>query len=156
MNFSHTSYTAAQIEKQIEALRTLRPRHPEKTRVIVESPWQNGTQLNRDYLKHILSTLLRAGFAPFASHEFYTRALDDAKPDERSLGMQAGFAFHATASHQFIFADLGITSGMRAGIEHFQKTHGITIPSRAQRYLSFTADGVRAAPVAPTVVEDSE
>lgn len=94
--------------------------------VIVESPYRGATPedgtRNRAYLNAILRQLvLVEGLAPFASHQLYTSALDDGKPEERAAGIQAGFAFRRLASRTLVYTDLGISSEMQAGIEHAQE-----------------------------------
>lgn len=71
---------------------------------------------NARYLDAALLDCLRRGEAPFASHAIYTRAgvLDDMKPDERSLGIVAGFAWRKVAHLTAFYVDLGWSPGMRA------------------------------------------
>ena len=59
--------------------------------------------------------LLR-GEAPFASHLFYTQVLDDQAPNERLLGMVAGWAWLPVADATVVYRDLGISPGMKEGI----------------------------------------
>lgn len=73
---------------------------------------------NARYLDACLRDCLRRGEAPFASHRMYTSALDDLKPEERALGIAAGFAWRKAAESTVIYTDLGWSSGMRAGLEH--------------------------------------
>jgi hypothetical protein len=65
-----------------------------------------------------MNCLLR-GEAPFASHALYTQpgVLDDGKPDERGRGIQAGFCWGAKADATVVYADLGVSEGMKRGIE---------------------------------------
>lgn len=61
---------------------------------------------------------LQRGEAPYASHLLYTQAhvLNDLVPEERKLGMNAGFEWKKAASKTVVYTDLGITSGMEKGI----------------------------------------
>lgn len=86
--------------------------------VVVESPLAGDRERNDRYLRACLLDCLRRGEAPFASHAVYPQVLDDAKPEERSLGMNAGFAWRRAAAATVVYSDLGCSSGMKLGIEH--------------------------------------
>lgn len=86
-------------------------------RVILESPYAGGVERNLRYLRRALRDSLLRGEAPFASHGLYTAALDDLDPGERSLGIRAGLAWGAAAEATVVYADLGISPGMRIGID---------------------------------------
>ena len=89
-------------------------------RVIIESPFAGGTPQNRVYLQSCIMDSLMRGEAPFASHGFYPAEaggpLDDSDPDDRELGIAAGFAWREAAELTAVYADLGISRGMAAGI----------------------------------------
>ena len=91
--------------------------------VVIESPLAAPTSKQRvrykQYAKRAMLDCLRRGEAPYASHLLFTRKniLDDLKIDERELGMQAGFAWGAKADIVAVYADFGISYGMRRGIE---------------------------------------
>jgi hypothetical protein len=85
--------------------------------VIVESPYAGAIALNERYARAAMADCLRRGEAPFASHLLYTQVLDDLQPDERKLGIDAGLAWGAAAASSVVYRDLGITPGMRLGIE---------------------------------------
>lgn len=61
--------------------------------------------------------------APFASHLLYTQAgvLDDDDPDERELGIEAGLAIGRMMRETVVYTDLGISDGMRRGIERAKR-----------------------------------
>jgi hypothetical protein len=42
----------------------------------------------------------------------------DEDPEERQLGIEAGFAWRQFAKRTVVYADLGVTDGMRQGIAH--------------------------------------
>lgn len=94
-----------------------------KRRVIVESPYagesQEAIERNLRYLRVCLHDCIRRGEAPFASHALYTQpgVLDDRVPEERTLGIEAGFAWKDVAHATVVYADLGVTKGMSYGIE---------------------------------------
>jgi hypothetical protein len=52
----------------------------------------------------------------------YTEAYDDATPEQRERGMEAGHAWHDPAEVCVVYIDYGVTPGMLAGIEHFRST----------------------------------
>jgi hypothetical protein len=87
-------------------------------RVIIESPYAGNTALNVRYLRACLRDCLLRGEAPFASHGLYTQegVLQDDLPLERAIGIQAGFAWRIYADATVVYTDLGISSGMEAGI----------------------------------------
>ena len=90
--------------------------------VIVESPYsgKNVIEVGRNirYLRAALADCLSRGEAPFASHGLYTQpgVLDDRDPEEREQGIKAGFRFHDVADKMVVYTDLGISSGMQAGV----------------------------------------
>lgn len=88
--------------------------------VIVESPYAGDVERNTAYARAALRDCLRRGEAPFASHLLYTQpgVLDDDVPSERDLGIRAGFEFRVRADRTVVYADLGISAGMHAGIKH--------------------------------------
>lgn len=95
---------------------TVVPTH--RPRVIVESPYAGDVERNRAYLAAALRDCFQRGEAPFASHGLYTLpgVLDDTKPEERELGISAGFEFHGVADRFVVYTDLGLSSGMKLGI----------------------------------------
>lgn len=92
-------------------------------RVIVESPFAGDVTLNVAYLRACMSDCIHRGEAPFASHGLYTQpgVLRDGVPEERKLGIEAGFEWREVAAKTVVYTDLGITVGMRYGIEHAAK-----------------------------------
>jgi hypothetical protein len=57
--------------------------------------------------------------APFASHALYTQpgVLDDNVPDERRLGIGAGLSIGNRMDATVVYTDLGMSEGMRVGID---------------------------------------
>lgn len=86
--------------------------------VIVESPYAGNVDRNEQYARAAMRDCLLRGEAPIASHLLYTQpgVLDDAIPEERALGIAAGLAFGAKADASVVYADLGVSGGMRLGI----------------------------------------
>ena len=91
--------------------------------VIVESPYagktDEETEENIRYARAALHDCLMKGEAPYASHLLYTQegVLDDKKHEERILGIEAGLCWGAKASKTVVYNDLGISKGMKMGIE---------------------------------------
>lgn len=87
-------------------------------RVIIESPLKGNKLLNRHYARACMLDCLMRGEAPFASHLLYDHPdiLDDDKPEDRELGITAGFQWGEAADLVAVYTDLGISSGMERGI----------------------------------------
>lgn len=132
--------------------------------VIIESPLgtrEDGSRCseaefkrNQEYVMACMLDSLRRGEAPFASHALYPLVLKDSLPDERRLGMEAGFAYGlavAEAAKDYRvhrgwceskemlakrndglvahYADRGTTSGMKEGFARHTK-NGLSIEVR--------------------------
>ena len=59
----------------------------------------------------------------------HTQVLDDVRPDERELGIEAGLAWYRVAEKCVIYEDLGISGGMIEGIER-AKRFGVLVEFR--------------------------
>ena len=105
-------------------------------RVIIESPYSGKTKeevdQNEKYLNEALAHSLSLGEAPFASHGLYTRpgVLDDTCPEQRRLGIDAGFMWRCCSHLTVVYGDMGITRGMVEGIEHSIK---MSVPVRFRK-----------------------
>jgi hypothetical protein len=97
-------------------------------RVIVESPYHALTaRLARRNITYAVSAMqdsIRRGEAPFLPHLLYTRALDDDRPAERTLGISLGYAWWDAAEAICFYCDLGWSDGMvdaklQAEFRHF-------------------------------------
>lgn len=88
--------------------------------VIVETPCAGDIERNLTYLRACLHDCLLRGEAPFASHAIYTQpgVLRDELPEERALGIAAGFAWKDLAAKTVVYENLGRSNGMQSGIEH--------------------------------------
>jgi len=84
-------------------------------RVVIESPFQ-ACEENLAYARRCLADSLGRGEAPYASHLLYPQLLDDTVPDQRRLGMHAGFAWGLAAELVAVYVDRGFTSGMAEGV----------------------------------------
>lgn len=87
--------------------------------VIIESPYAGDVEKNIAYARAAVKDCLSRGEAPYASHLFFTQEglLDDAVPEERRLGIQAGLAWGKAAAKTVIYADLGMSEGMHQGFD---------------------------------------
>jgi hypothetical protein len=91
------------------------------TRVVIESPFAGDVARNMEYAREAALDCLRRGEAPYASHLFFTQILDDLKPEERKLGIEAGFEWGKAAEKTVVYVDYGISRGMELGIEAANK-----------------------------------
>ncbi len=91
--------------------------------VVVESPYAGDVGANVGYARAAVRDCILRGEAPFASHLLYTQPgiLRDAIPEEREMGIQAGFVFREIAARTVVYTDRGVTAGMLAGISHSVK-----------------------------------
>ncbi len=64
-------------------------------RVVLESPYNGDVEANTTYARACVRDCLKRGEAPIASHLLFTQPgiLKDEVPEERRLGMEAGFAW---------------------------------------------------------------
>lgn len=86
--------------------------------VIVESPYAGDVDRNVAYARACMRDCLLRGEAPFASHLLFTQpgVLNDDVPGERTLGINAGFAWRQLARKTVVYTDLGVSRGMELGI----------------------------------------
>lgn len=104
--------------------------------VVLESPYGADTdgqiRANIDYARMCVRDCLRRGESPIASHLLLTQPniLDDRVPEDRRLGMEAGWAWIAVADMVVVYTDYGISGGMHAGIDQAQ-TLGVPVEYRA-------------------------
>lgn len=98
-------------------------------RVILESPYRGNRERHMKYLDRAIRDSLERGEAPFASHRIYPGALSDDAPDERKLGMEAGWTWLDVVDAVVVYDDHGVTSGMLEGIVRAGKS-GLPIERR--------------------------
>ena len=91
--------------------------------VIVESPFAGDRVRNILYARACIKDCLERGEYPFASHLLYTQPgiLDDNDPNERQQGIDAGLAWMVVAAKTVVYLDLGLSTGMKYGIENASK-----------------------------------
>ncbi|QQM15157.1 nucleoside deoxyribosyltransferase [Gordonia phage TinaLin] len=85
--------------------------------VVIESPFAGDRERNLKYARAALLDSLKRGEAPIASHLLYPQVLDDDMRAERIQGMAAGFAWNRHADLVAVYCDLGMSGGMRAGLD---------------------------------------
>jgi len=97
-------------------------------RVVVESPYaaktEEGIFLNEAYGELCMhDCLVNHHESPYASHLLYTRSLvlRDDVPEDRKLGIEAGFFWRDVAEKTVFYEDLGTTLGMLQGIKDCKK-----------------------------------
>jgi len=101
---------------------------------IIESPYAGDVERNLAYVRACMRDSLLRGEAPYASHALYTQqgVLDDTIPQERTRGMEAGFAWGRWASRVVFYIDLstkGWSSGMKEGLRRAEQ-RGVEIRTR--------------------------
>jgi hypothetical protein len=92
-------------------------------RVLIESPYAGDIKRNVEYAKECVKDCLRRGESPYASHLFFTQdgILNDDIPEERRQGIMAGLAWEDVADMVAIYADFGVTDGMKIGLDRHKK-----------------------------------
>lgn len=91
--------------------------------VAIESPYAGEVLSNLAYLRRAMADALARGEAPYASHALYTQegVLDDTKPEERKLGIDAGFAWADRADEIAFYLDRGWSGGMISAFSRWQE-----------------------------------
>jgi hypothetical protein len=89
--------------------------------VIVESPFSGDMEANRKYAIRACADCLNRGEVPYASHLFFPQFLNELAPEQRELGLTAGYALWKIASKIVFYCDLGISSGMARAFERATK-----------------------------------
>jgi len=89
-------------------------------RVVIESPYSGDVDANIAYLRACMhDSLVNHEEAPYLSHGLYTQpgVLRDEDKSERTLGINAGFAWGEVAQKVVFYTDLGMSDGMKVGME---------------------------------------
>lgn len=100
--------------------------------IILESPYAGDIEQNITYARRCVRDALERGDAPIASHLLYTQPgiLNDADQAERQWGIDAGLAWRRVAEASVVYTDLGITEGMKFGIDAARQA-GMTVEFRS-------------------------
>jgi len=93
-----------------------------KLRVIIESPFNHkDPKKKEEYRRYLIAarrdTFLNHNEAYFASHALYTDETDDAIPEQRTLGIEAGLLWLEVADKSVVYIDYDLSSGMKHGIK---------------------------------------
>jgi len=100
--------------------------------VAIESPLRGNVRLNTAYAKLCVLDSIKRGEAPYASHLFYAQRglLSDLVSAERDRGIEAGLAWGSRADLVAVYVDLGISEGMRRGIQRAKHRHVAVVERR--------------------------
>jgi len=82
-------------------------------KVVIESPYAGDLKRNIEYAREALKDSLKRGEAPIVSHLLHTQVLDDTKPNERAMGINAGLAWLSVADAHVFYVDYGMSTGMQ-------------------------------------------
>lgn len=83
---------------------------------VLETPFAGDVEGNLTYARECMRDMLVRGESPYASHLLYTQpnVLDDNIPEERNLGIYAGFAWkNLSKVHTVFYLDRGMSKGMQ-------------------------------------------
>lgn len=110
--------------------------------VIVESPYAGDVEKNVAYARACMHDCLMKGEAPYASHLLYTQpgVLRDTNTHERKLGIEAGFAFRKLAKKTVVYDDLGVSKGMRQGIQHAAENYSFVEYRNLPNFVQWEED----------------
>lgn len=88
---------------------------------VIESPYRSESdwqlRLNLAYARALVEHVTLRGDSPVASHLLITQSLDDRDPVARQRGIEAGLALLRVADVHAFGIDLGVSDGMRLGME---------------------------------------
>lgn len=89
--------------------------------VYIATPWRTAPGHDRqsrlDYVRRAVKDSLDRGESPVAPHLMLHGVLDDDRPSERQIGIDAGLAVLGAVERLVVYEDHGITEGMEAEIE---------------------------------------
>lgn len=92
-------------------------------RVVIESPFasptEEGVRNNIAYARACVKDSIERGESPVAFNLLHTQdgILDDHNPEQRNLGISVGLEWTKVANAVAVYADRGVSSGMRRGID---------------------------------------
>jgi len=115
--------------------------HDAFKRIIIESPYAGEVERNIEYARKCMIDSLKRNESPFLSHLLYTQVLDDEIPEERSIGISAGYEWWSATDKIVFYLDYGITPGMlkalNRAIEQKKEIEYRVIckPSRSNRHI---------------------
>lgn len=83
---------------------------------VVESPFAGDTERNRAYALRACTDCLDRHEVPYASHCFFPQFLNEDVPEEREMGITAGYAMWWHAAKIAFYVDLGWSPGMQRAL----------------------------------------
>lgn len=126
-------------ESECQDFRTAPVSKPRNPRVLIESPVftrDDGARCspaeverNMRYLRRAALDSLRRDEDPYASCLIYPQVLDDATPEERKRGIEAGLNWGEAAAKVVFYADHGGSDGVRQGLDRHRE-RGVEVEQR--------------------------
>jgi hypothetical protein len=102
-------------------------------RVYVCSPFRGDVAVNTAFALALCRAIVLRGDAPLAAHQLLPRALDDADPHERGLGVAAALAWLEVADELVVAGP--VSEGMRAEIARASEL-GVPVRFHTEDYCS--------------------
>lgn len=94
--------------------------------IYVASPYAGDVEKNVEYAKQACRTVMESGHVFFAPHLMYPAVLDDARPEERQLGIEMGLTLLHRCDELWAFGPC-VSSGMQTEIAEAER---LRIPVR--------------------------
>jgi hypothetical protein len=127
-------------------------------RVIIESPFalEGKIERNLTYLRACLRDCVLRSESPYASHGLLTQpgVLDDTVPEERALGILAGYSWWRAADLIVFYVDLGWSVGMVDALDRLRGAAPGLDPSWEVRTLGGAWSGWGRAPTPEELTHD--
>ena len=86
-------------------------------KVFICSRYAGDIKRNKDIARQLCSQATSKTYAPLAPHLLYPQFLDDEDQDDRIIGQFAGLAFLEKCDEVWVYAEDGISDGMKSEIE---------------------------------------
>lgn len=110
-------------------------------RVFIVSPF-GGKEYNREMALWLCQMAINEhGVAPFAAHLLYPQFLNEDTPGQRDLGILAGMSWQNVCDEVWVYADRGITEGMKQEIAQAKKRKKPILEIDIQGKLSNYVEG---------------
>lgn len=97
---------------------------------------QDQMAANGKYLKRACLDCLSRHEVPYASHGFFPHFLDETNPEQRELGLTAGYAMWTCTNKVVFYVDRGFSPGMQRAFERATAMGYVT----EQRFLDKRED----------------
>ncbi|HEY6020898.1 MAG TPA: hypothetical protein VIY48_13665, partial [Candidatus Paceibacterota bacterium] len=92
-------------------------------RITVESPLAGDVKVNEEFARAVCHYITKRGDSPYASHLFFTQFLDDLNPEERTQGIEAGFAWGMWGNEVWFCLEKGrhadLSNSMKLGHQRY-------------------------------------